>query len=219
MKKIIFLLVLPMALMGCKQRSSTDGSTNSDSVTADTAAAPAERSAKPAAFATIDADTCDYYLPIKTQTAVNQITWLKNHKTEICGSEEYLKCLVRYHQITQTAYDSAMVAYWNTATPKYTDFAYSTFTGQECDFIKYYVFSADKNHLVSNALKPFNTTLYNYSVPFFKGLPLAFTGVTATSTLKFTQGKIGGVETIIFKIDGVADAYFDYSKIPSGIIN
>lgn len=218
MKKILLLLVLLFAFIGCKQNPKQESVTVADSTVIDTLSKV--RSVKAKAFIATAADTCDYYLPIQSQTTANQLAWLRNNRSQICGNNEYLKCLVRYHQLTETAFDSAVIAYWGTATPVYTSLPYSSFKGQDCDFVNYYVFTADsKTHAISKMFKSFSTNAHNYSVPFFKGLPLVFTSVVNTTNLKFTQGRIGNVEMIIFKIDGVADAYFDYSKMPSGAIN
>jgi len=216
MKKILFFLVVPFALIGCKQKSSTEGSSSSDTV----AAANDTTVAAPRALMAMPADACDYYLPIKTETHANQLAWLISHKDSICANDEYKKCLVRQHMISDTVFNDALKAYWNNTTPVTTSFALSTFTDSECDFVSYHVFQADKYHKIKRNFKAITSNMYGFSVPFFKGIALAFDDeITGDPNLIFTQGRIDNKEVIIFKVDGIDGACFDFSQNPCGRIN
>lgn len=222
MKKITLLMLVSLALLACKQKSSTDNAESADSTTVDSAtverAAAPDTLAAPASFAKLV--NCDYYLPIKTLSASAQLAWLKAHKDEICANEDYLKCIVNQHTITETAYNDAVSAYWGTADPKVTRFPLSNFTDQACSFDKYYIFTANTtSHAITKSLLAFDVTKHGYSIAFFKGLPLQFTGITGDPDLVFTEGRINSVNTIVFYIDGITGAYFDFSKTPCGVIN
>jgi hypothetical protein len=214
MKKILFLLVLPLALLSCKQKSTTDGEAGNDTTALDTVTADTTATVK--AFAKMGDLDCSYYLPLRGLSTKEQLRWLEENADTICNNEDYLKCMVKHHTISKDVYDTAIASFWGTATPVSTTFDYSEFMGEPCGFDKYYAFEANSSHVITHDLKLFDGAAHNYSKPFFRGIPLVFTTVTGTHDLIFTEAKIGGQNVIVFKIDGVADAYFDYSKTPCG---
>ncbi|MFP9100394.1 hypothetical protein ACLI09_15190 [Flavobacterium sp. RHBU_24] len=159
----------------------------------------------------------DYFEPIKLQSPQNQLAWLITKTEEICNNNELLKSLVKNHMITKAEYNNALSSYWGTNVPKSTTFPLSTFLGENCTFAKYYVFSVNgSTHAITNTLAPFNFNGHNYSICFFKGLPLKFAGVSVNSSLKFTEGRINGKNVIVFCIEGITDAYFDFTNNPPG---
>lgn len=213
MKKILLLLVMPLALIGCKQKSAetTDGK---DTIATDTVVADTVTAVK--SFAKIAGPECEFFSGVRGLDSRSQLQWLKDNAEDICDKEDYLECLVNYHLITEVQFNDAIEDFWGTNTPVYTTFDYDDFTKDGCDFDKFFVFKANTSNVISYELKTFDISGFNYSKPFFKGIPLVFTSVVATSDLKFTQGKIGTQNVIIFKIDGVTDAYFDFSQHPCG---
>jgi hypothetical protein len=222
MKKVLFLFVLSLALFSCKQKSSTEGDAGKDTTAVDTTAVDnvsADTTANVQSFAKIDQLDCSYYLPLRSLSVEQQLKWLDTHADDICNEEDYLKCMVKHHTITKEEYDAAITGFWGTTTPVYSTFDYSEFSNEECGFDKYYTFKADASHAISHELKVFDVAAHCYSKPFFRGIPLVFTAVTPTHDLIFTEAKINGQNVIVFKIDGVADAYFDFSHKPCGSIN
>ena len=162
-------------------------------------------------------DVCNYYLPIRTESPEKQLAWLKAHKNEICADEVLLKCLVKHHLISEEEYDDAIAAYWGQDTPISTTLPFSTFTGGQSNFDEYFIFSADEStHEITYTLDTFDFNGHNYSIPFFRGVPLKFAAVTGTSNLIFTEAKIDGKAAIVFKIEGIKDAYFDFAHNPPG---
>lgn len=217
MKRILLSVLIVVVLTGCKnkQEDSNKGFSNSESkedvekIDVDVYG-PNGINKKAFLNCSLFADAQDY-------TIHDQYVWLIKNETLICESDDLIKCIRDLHLIkTKNDYIKASNNYWGSKKPVETVFTLGEFMSN-CSYREYFTFNPDsegKIHL--SKINFFSTRTSCYSIPFFKSLKLNYPSLKDSDSLIFTLGRINGDEVVMFKIDKIADTYFDYSHFPTG---
>lgn len=213
MKKVLTLLAFLALFVNCDK---TD--VNHDEGTSNSLKKVSTTSAMKSSPSLLDNPECDFFDPIEKLSIEQQIVWLKNNETKICGDKDLKVCITDLHHMNQEDYDAALLAYWGTAVPKLTEFKLEDFVNSSnpCTYSSYLVFDYDVNdNIFFTKQSSFSTTRSSYSIPFFEGLSARY-NLVGSSKLSFTKGIVNAQTVVLVSVNGVTDANFDYSHYPGG---
>ncbi|MFD2603561.1 hypothetical protein [Flavobacterium suzhouense] len=196
MKRILFLVGITATLfVGCKKEKD-------------------EPKSKPPVQTSLETD-CSFFSVLESMTPAERVNWLKDKETDICESNDYLECIGESHQL-----DSLHISIVESqmATAKIKTFTLREILNeQECSYSKYIAFHVDSTGDISiDTNSDFDTNYSCYSRPLFYGLQKKHNLTTATE-FKFFEVDFGGSigKTVVFKIENITNAYFDYSRWPT----
>lgn len=147
----------------------------------------------------------------------DRITWLKSKESIICST--YLDSIADSHQLDslRIAQANSQMGSANVRTLTLNDIL----NGAACNYDKYIAFQADSTGAISVEPNSDYSEDYScYSRPLFHGLQKKY-NLSGATQFHFFEATLSGVngKTVVFKIDKVNDAFFDFSKWPALITN
>lgn len=163
-------------------------------------------------------------------SATEQLKALKDNVALLCGNNEFNKCVVAYHTVKDTDFEtyandhpdnSHGVVYYNLSLSDLDTFIKKNQTS-DC-YAKHVNFKlvADASNSANNKAVPelvdYDENKSCYSIPLLSGIIEKNAGKAIV--LKFCKSKINGTERVIFSVDdnGVMTGYFDYTVKPAAV--
>jgi len=196
MKNVFVLLSLCLAMNACKKK---------ESQTEQVQGIVSESAAKP-----VD---CSVFDTLANMSANEQVKWLREKQTIILDSI-YDPCREDFHKIPAATYDNAVRDYWGSNTVIYSFYTFGAIQALSTvnNYNEFIQASIVNQNVMLKAESNFTQTPNSYSIPLFNSIRKLH-NFTATDTLSFTIGKIGGVNSVIFSIKGTEHCY-DVSNSP-----